>query len=89
MDSSIVVAVITGIVMVVVQLIVMYTAFNKDKMEREIWQQKIDDELKVVNKRLEEHNNYASHLAEIAQSMRLIEQDNKYIKEGLFTKAGH
>lgn len=86
MDSSIGVAIITGIVMVIVQLIVMFTAVNKDKLEREKWQQKIDDELKVVNRRLEEHNNYASHLAEIAQSMKLIEQDNKYIKEGLFSK---
>lgn len=86
MDSSIGVAIITGIVMVIVQLIVMFTAVNKDKLEREKWQQKIDDELKVVNRRLEEHNHYASHLAEIAQSMKLIEQDNKYIKEGLFSK---
>lgn len=88
MDSTIGVAVISGIVMVIVQLIVMYTTVNKDKMERKLWQQKIDDELKIVNRRLEEHNNYASHLAEIAQSMKLIEQDNKYIKEGLFNKAG-
>lgn len=87
MDTSIAVALISGVIMVIVQLIVMYTTINKDKMQREIWQQKIDDELKVVNRRLEEHNNYASHLAEIAQSIKLIEQDNEYIKNGLFNKA--
>lgn len=87
MDTSIGVAVISGIAMVIVQLLIMYTTVNKDKTERKIWQQKVDDELKIVNKRLEEHNNYASHLAQIAQSMKLIEQDNKYIKEGLFNKA--
>jgi uncharacterized membrane-anchored protein YhcB (DUF1043 family) len=86
MDNTVAAAIITGIVMVIVQLIIMHTTVNKNKLERELWQQKIEDELKIVNKRLEEHNNYASHLAEIAQSMRLIEQDNKYIKEGLFSK---
>lgn len=86
MDNTVAAAIITGIVMVIVQLIIMRTTVNKNKLERELWQQKIEDELKIVNKRLEEHNNYASHLAEIAQSMRLIEQDNKYIKEGLFSK---
>lgn len=86
MDNTIAVAIISGLAMVIVQLIIMYTNVNKQKNQRELWQQKIEDELKIVNKRLEEHNNYASHLAEIAQSMRLIEQDNKYIKEGLFNK---
>lgn len=86
MDNTVAAAIITGIVMVIVQLIIMHTTVNKNKLERELWQQKIEDELKIVNKRLEEHNNYASHLAEIAQSMRLIEQDNKYIKDGLFSK---
>lgn len=86
MDNTIAVAIISGLAMVIVQLIIMYTNVNKQKNQRELWQQKIEDELKIVNKKLEEHNNYALHLAEIAQSMRLIEQDNKYIKEGLFNK---
>lgn len=86
MDSTIAVAIISGLAMVIVQLIIMYTNVNKQKNQRELWQQKIEDELKIVNRRLEEHNHYASHLAEIAQSMKLIEQDNKYIKDGLFNK---
>lgn len=78
-------AVITGVFLVICQIIISKTTMNKEKTDQLIRQQKLDDKLDQIDKKLEEHNHYASMFASLTQSIRLIEQDVGYLKAGLFT----
>lgn len=78
-------AVITGVFLVICQIIISKTTMNKEKTEQLVRQQKLDDKLDQIDRKLEEHNHYASLFADLTQSIKLMEKDIGYLKDGMFT----
>lgn len=91
MSESIIVAVIAAGASVVCQLIISRSNAKKDSVQRSARQQKLDDDIAALTHRVNEHNNYAAmfasvtgEISELATSIRLLQKDIEYLKEGLF-----
>lgn len=83
MDSEIIVALITGLCAVFGQWLISRKQ-SKERIAADAKrEQKIDDELMEIRRRLDSHNNYASHLASITTDIAVIKNDIKtlYRKE--------
>lgn len=77
MDSEIIVALITGLCAVFGQWLISQKQ-SKERIAAEARRdQKIDDELASIKKRLDDHNNYASHFSEISKNIAVIQNDIK------------
>jgi len=85
MDSSIIVALITGGAAVLGQYLITRANANKEKIDQGKRDQHLDDQLNQLKERVDEHNNYAKLFTTITTDIRLIQMDIKYIKEGKFT----
>ena len=85
MDSSIIVALITGGAAVLGQYLITRANANKEKIDQGKRDQHLDDQLNQLKERVDEHNNYAKLFTTITTDIKLIQQDIKYIKEGKFT----
>lgn len=77
MDTSIIVALITGLCAVCGQWLISRRQ-SKERIEAEARRdQKIDDELASIKRRLDAHNNYAAHFAAISTDIAVIKNDIK------------
>lgn len=73
MDNSIVVALITGGVTLTVNLLANYTARKKDAVENAVRDQKIEDSINELSKRVDAHNGVMDKIANIEKSIVKIE----------------
>ena len=77
MDNTIIVALITGICAVIGQWIISVQSVKRKKTDDAVRDARLDDRLAGVEKRLDEHNNYASKFADIAVDIAVIKNDIK------------
>lgn len=98
MNEAIAAALIAVAGSIIVQLIISRDSKRKDSVERAMRQQKLDDTLEQIDRKLTEHNEYGAKFAALSeqvgtridglkQSILLIERDIQYIKEGRFEKS--
>lgn len=82
MESTIIVALITGICSVIGN----YFISIKNKKESEIRdaqrEQKQSDRLEAIEHKLDIHNGYAEKLGDISVSMAMMQKDIEYLKKG-------
>lgn len=77
MSETIWVAVITGVCAVIGQWIISHNANQKRKVDDAVRDAKVDDRLQGIEKRLDEHNNYAAKFGEIQTDIAVIKNDIK------------
>lgn len=77
MSDIVIVAIITGICSVVGQWLISHNASQKRKVEDAVRDARLDDRLSGVEKRLDEHNNYAARFSEIQTDIAVIKNDIK------------
>lgn len=82
MSDAIWSAIIVALGSIVVQLLINRSNRQKEHEEQAVYRTKLEAELKSIGKKLDEHNQYAEKLGALRDSMLLIQQDVKYIKEG-------
>ena len=77
MSDSIIVALITGVCAVVGQWLITHQQSEKRKTEDAVRDARLDDRLAGVEKRLDEHNNYAKRFEDIQVDIAVIKNDVK------------
>ncbi len=77
MSDAVMVAIITGICAVIGQWLISRQQTTKRKIDDAVRDAKIDDRLQGIEKRLDEHNNYASKFSEIQTDIAVIKNDIK------------
>lgn len=82
MSDAIWSAIIVALGSIVVQLLINRSNRQKEHEEQAVYRTKLEAELKSIGEKLDEHNQYAEKLGALRDSMLLIQQDVKYIKEG-------
>lgn len=75
-------ALIVAVSSIIVQILINHNNRQKEHEEQSVYRTKLEAELKTIGKKLDEHNQYAEKLGSLRDSMLLIQQDVKYIKEG-------
>lgn len=81
MSDVVIVAIITGICSVVGQWLISRSQNEKRKIEEAVRDARLEDRLASVERKLDEHNGYASRFAAIGQDIAVIKNDIKHIKE--------
>lgn len=77
MSDPVLVALITGICAVVGQWLISRSQNEKRKVDDAIRDARLEDRLKSVEKKLDEHNGYASRFATIQTDIAVIKNDIK------------
>lgn len=75
-------AVIVALGSIVVQLLINKSNRQKEHEEQAVYRARLEGQLKNIESRLIEHNQYAEKLGSLRDSMLLIQQDINYMKEG-------
>lgn len=81
MSEGIIAALIAAGASVIGNLIVTNNARKKEAVERAKRDQYIDDNLKVINRKLDEHNGYAAKFAETSADIRILRIEIEHLKE--------
>ena len=81
MSDIVIVAIITGICSVIGQWLISRNQNEKRRLDEAIRDARLEDRLRSVEKKLDEHNGYASRFAEIGTDIAVIKTDIKNIKE--------
>ena len=82
MSESIIVASITGLCAVIGQWLISRKSRQEEAIKQAKRDQHLDDTIKSLSDRVDEHNKYAKMFADITSDIRLIAQDVRYLKEG-------
>lgn len=82
MSESIIVSIITGLCAVIGQWLISRKSRQEDAIKQAKRDQHLDDTIKALSDRVDEHNKYAKMFADITSDIRLIAQDVRYLKEG-------
>ena len=77
MSDTVLVAIITGLCAVIGQWLISRQQATKRKVDDAVRDAKLDDRLAGVEKRLDEHNNYASRFMAIQTDIAVIKNDIK------------
>lgn len=77
MSDAVIVAIITGACAVIGQWLISRQTVKRKKTDDAVRDARLDDRLSGVERRLDEHNNYASKFAEIAVDIAVIKNDIK------------
>ena len=77
MSETVLVAIITGICAVFGQWLITRQQAAKRRIDEAVRDAKLDDRLAGVERRLDEHNNYASKYSEIQTDIAVIKNDIK------------
>ena len=77
MSEGIWIAIITGAFAVIGQWLISRSQNEKRKIEDAVRDARLDDRLSGVEKRLDEHNNYAARFSEIQTDIAVIKNDIK------------
>ena len=77
MTESVLVAVITALGAVLGQWIISSAAKRKDAIAEAKWEQRLNDRLDAIERKIDEHNGYAKKLAEITTDIAVIKTELK------------
>lgn len=77
MSESVIVAIIAGACAVLGQWLITRQQTAKRRIDEAVRDAKLDDRLAGVERRLDEHNNYASKFSEIQTDIAVIKNDIK------------
>lgn len=77
MSEGVLIAIITGACAVIGQWLISRSANEKRKVDDAVRDARLDDRLSGVEKRLDEHNNYAARFSEIQTDIAVIKNDIK------------
>ena len=80
MSDPVLIALITGLCAVVGQWLISRSQNEKRKVEEAIRDARLEDRLKSVEKKLDEHNGYASKFASIQTDIAVIKSDLKHLR---------
>ena len=80
--EAIISAVIVALSSIIVQVLINKNNRAKEHEEQAVYRTRLEGQMKNIEKKLDEHNQYAEKLGSLRDSMLLIQQDVKYIKEG-------
>lgn len=83
MTESIVVAIITALGAVLGQLIISSASKKKQAIEEAKREQRLNDRLEIIEKKLDEHNGYADKFTAFTTDIAVIKTEIKGIKEQL------
>lgn len=81
MSEAVIVALITAGTSVVVQLLITRQNNAKQAIEQAKRDQKLDDKLEVIDKKLDEHNGYAKLFSEISKSIVALQKDVEWLRK--------
>lgn len=73
MSDTVIVAIITGGVTLTVNLLANWSARKKEAVERAIRDQKLDDQIATMNRKLDEHNRYSDKIGNIEKAIVRID----------------
>lgn len=82
MSDAVIVAIITAGASVIAQIIIGWSNHNRDELDRAVREQKLDDRLKVIEEKLDEHNGYAVRIGQMEKDLTKIGKDIEYLKKG-------
>ena len=82
MSDVVIVAIITGICSVIGQWLISHSANKNRKTDEAIRDARLDDRLAGVEKRLDEHNNYAMKIGSIQTDIAVIKNEIQNLKGG-------
>ena len=82
MSDAIISAVIVAVGSILVQVLINHSNRQKEHEEQMVYRARLEGQLKSIDDRLIEHNQYAEKIGGLRDAMLLIQQDVKYIKEG-------
>ena len=82
MSDAVIVAIITAGASVIAQVIIGWSNHNRDELERAVREQELDDRLKVIEEKLDEHNGYAVRIGQMEKDLTKISKDIEYLKKG-------
>lgn len=80
MSDTVLVAIITGGVTLTVNLLANWSARKKEAIERAIRDQKLDDQIATMNRKLDEHNRYSDKIGNIEKAIVRIDTKLEAIK---------
>lgn len=81
MSEAVVIALITGGVTLSCNLLANHSARKKDAIDRAVAHQKIEDRLDILEKKVDEHNNYGKKFGEASQALVSIQKDVEWLKK--------
>ena len=81
MSEGIVAALIAAVASVIGNLIVTANARKKEAIERARRDQYLDDSLKSINSKLDEHNGYAAKFGDISADIKVLRTEVEHLKE--------
>ena len=81
MSDSIIVALITGVCAVAGNWLISRKGRIDDRVDRAKRDQYLDDQLKSINRKLDEHNGYAQKYMDITGDIRVIRNEIEHLKE--------
>lgn len=73
MSDTVLVAIITGGVTLSVNLLANWSARKKEAVERAMRDQKLDDQIATMNRKLDEHNRYSDKIGNIEKAIVRID----------------
>jgi hypothetical protein len=84
LSEGVLIALITGLCAVIGQWLISRNQNEKRKVDDAVQDARLDDRLSGVEKRLDEHNNYAARFSEISTDIAVIKNDikNLYKEKG-------
>lgn len=80
--EAIISALIVAISSIIVQVLINKNNRAKEHEEQSVYRARLEGKMTNIEKKLDEHNQYAEKLGSLRDSMLLIQQDVQYIKEG-------
>lgn len=80
MSDTVLVAIITGGVTLTVNLLANWSARKKEAVERATRDQKLDDQIATMNRKLDEHNRYSDKIGNIEKAIVRIDTKLEAIK---------
>lgn len=81
MSEAIIVALITAGASVVCQLLISNKTKRDNATAQAVRDKDFEDRLKRIEERLDQHNNYAEKLGDVALAITAIKKDIEYLKE--------
>ena len=81
MTEAIIVALITATATIIANVIMTVANRRKDAVERARSEQKTEDRLANIERKIDIHNGYADKLGEISKSMAVLATEIKNLKE--------
>lgn len=81
MTESVIIAIITGGVTLAGNLLSNHSIRKKEAIERAVRDQKFDDRLDRLEKKVDEHNNFGKKFGEATSAIVAIQKDIEWLKK--------